>query len=115
MYNIQFSDYFKRDLQNTQNYIIEKFKNPQAAADLLDGIYEKVDRLIERPYLYSLYTPLKKLENEYRSFSVGSYLVLYWVEDYVKNDKEIRNVVIEAILNQRQNTFQTMKVREKEN
>lgn len=113
MFNVQFSDYFNRDLQSTEDYIIEKFRNPQAAADLLDGISEKIDSLMEYPYLYPVYTPLKKLENEYRSFTVGNYLVLYLVEDYVFNGEEIKNVVIEAILNQRQNTFQTMKVRER--
>lgn len=111
MFNIQFSDYFKRDLQYTQEYIIDHFKNPQAAADLLDEMDEKIERLIERPYIYSVYNPLKELKNEYRNFSVGNYLIFYRIEDYHEGEKDIRNVVIEAMFNEKQNVLSTMKRR----
>lgn len=70
---------------------------------------EKIERLIERPYIYSVYNPLKELKNEYRNFSVGSYLIFYRIEDYHDEEKDIRNVVIQAILKEKQNPLSTIK------
>lgn len=70
---------------------------------------EKIERLIERPYIYSVYNPLKELKNEYRNFSVGSYLIFYRIEDYHDEEKDIRNVVIQASLKEKQNPLSTIK------
>ena len=51
-YNLIITDKADELIDERVNYLIKKFKNPQAAAHLLDGIAGIYDRMEDNPYQF---------------------------------------------------------------
>ena len=84
MYDIKFLESAQFDILEIANHITNELLNPIAADNLAKEIIESANRLIDFPYIFPIYSPLDKLEKEYRKFSVKNYFVFYYVEEESK-------------------------------
>ena len=91
MYRVVISPSANADLVGILNYIVQEFKNPQAASTLAEGIERCYADLAEMPSAHALCDdPVLRLVG-YRKYPVGNYLVIFRV---VENVQEVRVVHI---------------------
>jgi toxin ParE1/3/4 len=69
------------DLLEIFNYVVQEFKSPQTANDLLNKIDESISNLKYFPYSGKKYITTGILKNEYRYLMVNHFLVFYTVYD----------------------------------
>ena len=81
VYNIISTDEMDRLLDSCVKYLLEKFKNEQAAKHLLDGVSEIYDKLERNPNIYSLSEDpfMKTLDYHEAKISGMDYLIVYKV------------------------------------
>ena len=70
------------DLTSIVAYLVSELYNPDAAANLLDEIEKRYAVLEENPFLYARCTHPLLLPGEYRKVVIGSYLLIYHVEEF---------------------------------
>lgn len=90
MYKINYLPLAQQDLINIASYLAEVLKAPKAAIDFIDAVEIGIKRLAEFPFSCRVYTPINKLETEYRMLQVKNYAVLYTI---VEQTVEIHRVV----------------------
>ena len=84
MYTVEFLQTAFDDLKEITLYISKELSNPEAAYKLAEAIVEKANTLTDFPYGRPVYTPLRQLENEYRTIYVNNYTLFYWIEEKKK-------------------------------
>ena len=65
-------------------YISKKLKNPSAANNLAEEMFEAIEKTKDFPYANSALVPIRPLRFEYRKLMVGNYMILYRVEETEK-------------------------------
>ena len=82
-YNLIISDRADKLIDERVDYLINKFKNPQAAIHLLDGISEIYDRLEENPYQFSDSRDELLLKQGYKEALISDmkYKILFRIEN----------------------------------
>jgi plasmid stabilization system protein ParE len=80
-YKIEFLPTADRDLAEIFSYIAVDLAAPQAAANFLEKFGQAIQALDTFPYAYPVYhsAEIHTEPFEFRSLSVGSYLVFYYV------------------------------------
>lgn len=86
MYKIEYLQTALDDLKEITLYISKELSNPETAYKFAKTIIEKADTLSDFPYGRPVYTPLKKLEKEYRTIYINNYTLFYWIEE---NEKKV--------------------------
>ena len=69
------------DLDEILTYIAETLFNPQAASDFADELDKKYDALEKNPLMFALSQNERLAQLGYRRFVVGSYVILYLVDE----------------------------------
>ena len=87
MYKVVISPSANADLFNALKYIVYELKNPQAAANLADGIERCYADLEEFPAAHELCRDPVLRRIGYRRYAVGNYLVIFRI---VENAQEVR-------------------------
>ncbi len=87
MYKVVISPSANADLFNALKYIAYELKNPQAAANLADGIERCYADLEEFPAAHELCRDPVLRRIGYRRYAVGNYLVIFRI---VENAQEVR-------------------------
>lgn len=89
MYNIIFAPQFKRDLDETFEYISNSLASPQAAKKLMSEIDSSIVRTTDEPYLYPLCPePLNTLG--LRKIVIKNYIAVYYVDENKKSVNFLR-------------------------
>lgn len=87
-YNVEILETADKDITEIARYINEQLKNPTAAENLVNKIYDTVISLADFPYSYVLYYPIdksKQLKREYRKIPIDNYLLFYYVSEETKS------------------------------
>ena len=79
MYRIEFLPIAKKDIDDIIYYISHKLKIINASKKLRDLFMSSLDNIAEFPYGCSVYKPIGKLKNEYRSYRVKNFLMFYTI------------------------------------
>lgn len=82
-YKIVLTDMAKDDLEETYNYISNNLKEPNIANKLMDKIEKDILKLKQFPFAYSE-IHIKPKNKIYRRLVTGNYVVLYRVEEEIK-------------------------------
>lgn len=89
MYNIIFAPQFKRDLEETFEYISNSLASPQAAKRLMSEFDSSIVRTADEPYLYPLCPePLNTLG--LRKIVIKNYIAVYYVNENTKSVNFLR-------------------------
>lgn len=89
MYNIIFAPQFKRDLDETFEYISNSLTSPQAAKKLMTKIDSCIVRTADEPFLYPLCPePLNTLG--LRKIVIKNYIAVYYVDENKKSVNFLR-------------------------
>lgn len=89
MYNIIFAPQFKRDLEETFEYISNSLASPQAAKRLMSEIDSSIVRTADEPYLYPFCPePLNTLG--LRKIVIKNYIAVYYVNENTKSVNFLR-------------------------
>ena len=97
MYQLEFLPIARQDLIEIVQYITVKLKNPDVADRLAEQIIEAAEDLTDFPYRNPVFSPIRPLSHEYRTASVGNYLLFYRVVE------EEQRILISRILYNRRN------------
>lgn len=97
MYQLEFLPIARQDLIEIVQYITVKLKNPEAADRLAEDIISAVEALTDFPYRNPVFSPIRPLSFEYRTASVGNYLLFYRVSE------EEQQILVSRILYNRRN------------
>ena len=100
MYNIVFSPYAIRDLEETKEYIAKELCNDQAAMKTVSEILRKIRTLSKFPESAPLLSSIVGFDTNYRFLVCGNYIAFYRFEE-----KEVR---IARILYGRRNFMQIL-------
>ena len=84
MYKVVISPSANADLFNALKYIAYELKNPQAAANLADGIERCYADLEEFPAAHELCRDPVLSRTGYRRYAVDNYLVIFRIVEDVK-------------------------------
>lgn len=87
-YNVEILETAQNDIIEISLYISEQLKNPTAAENLVDKIYDMAESLADFPHSYALYYPIdnaKQLKREYRKIPIDNYLLFYHVNEKTKS------------------------------
>ena len=87
MYKVVISPSANADLFNALKYITFELENPQAAANLADGIEKCYTELEEFPTAHELCRDSVLARAGYRKYAVGNYLVIFRI---VEEMQEVR-------------------------
>lgn len=90
MYKLKISPEAKNDLIEIKGYIFQELCNPQAAANLVSKITEKIRGLSKHPEIGAPLSSVLDIETGYRFLVCANYLIFYRYED--------RNVFVSRIL-----------------
>ncbi len=89
-YKVIETESFKKSLNETFDYINEKFRNPIIIRDILD-IIDSVSKLLQIfPDMFAVFEPSYKLEKELRKFPVKDYYVFYTIDDSLQEIQYIK-------------------------
>ena len=80
-YKVKITESADRDLDEILTYIAESLANPKAATDFADTLNERYATLEHHPLMFELSRNKRLANMGYRRFVVGSYVVLYLVDD----------------------------------
>jgi len=94
-YEVLVSEAAGRDTDDILMYLIEELGSKKAATDFIDALDEKYAILEEHPYVFELSRNERLAIIGYHRFVVGSYVVLYLVNE------DQQNVVIARIFHGR--------------
>ena len=97
MYQLEFLPIAKQDMDEIAIYIAQKLRNFTAAKKLVNEIINATERLIDFPYMYSVYRTIRAVENEHRKLIVKNYIVFYSVNE------EDKKIVITRVIYARHN------------
>jgi addiction module RelE/StbE family toxin len=81
MFNLSFSKIIDGDINSCYNYIKDSLQSPMAAENLMEELYEKLNRLKENPYSKPLVHDELLASLGIRSIKVKNYLLFYSVEE----------------------------------
>ncbi len=81
MYRIEFLPIAKKDIDDIIYYVSHELKNITASKKLRDLFMSSLDHIVEFPYGCSIYKPIGKLKNEYRSYRVKKFLMFYTINE----------------------------------
>lgn len=81
MYKVEYLPIALRDMVEIAEYISFELSNPMAADRLSEEMIEAGNRLVEFPYSYPAYIPIRPLKHEYRKLLVQNYILFYWVDE----------------------------------
>ncbi len=84
MYKIIMTKAFECDVEETLEYISNKFYNPTAAQRLLNSISDKISLIEENPLIFPLYHDDKLAKQNYRFAVVNRYLLFYKANEIEK-------------------------------
>ena len=87
-YNVEILETAQNDIIEISLYIGEQLKNPTAAENLVDKIYDMAASLADFPHSHILYYPIdkeKRLKREYRKIPIDNYLLFYHVNEKTKS------------------------------
>lgn len=97
MYNLEFLELAKSDIQNIAYYITNILKNPSAAYKVVKRIVEESKNIVIFPYGSSIYKNDNTLKNEYRIMKVKKYLIFYTI------DESNKKIVVARVLYEKMN------------
>ena len=80
-YRVRITESADRDLEEIIAYIAIKLANPKAATDFVTALEERYTTLEDHPLMYELSQNDRLSEQGYHRFVVGSYIVLYLVDE----------------------------------
>lgn len=89
MYKLEFLSLAKEDMDNIINYISHELKNKNAALNLANDFINQTNNILLFPYSNPIYSPFKKLKNEYRVDKIKNFLMFYIINE----DKKIITIV----------------------
>lgn len=81
MYKIKMLDSALDSLDENMTYLVRKLKNQAAARTMKAKINESLSRAGMFPYAAPAFNKVYKMRHEYRKLIVGSYIILYWVDE----------------------------------
>jgi len=84
MYKLEILPIAKKDMDDIIYYISHNLKNMIASQKMVDSFTKGIDSILEFLYSNSIYRTIKLLENEYRSFKVKNFLILYTINEKEK-------------------------------
>lgn len=80
MYKVQYLPAAHKDIREAIGYVANDLSAPTTARKLYNEINEKIETLLEYPYMYPLYLCEGNLLDEIRFLSIGNYLMFYTVK-----------------------------------
>lgn len=80
-YRLSYLPLFYEDLDEKVMYIVEKFKNPKAANDLLDKVEKAILERLPVAESFEVYHSIKERKYTYYRIYVGNYVIYYVVID----------------------------------
>ena len=94
-YNIEYSKEAKQDLIGIKQYIKYNLQEPEIAKKLISKIRTEINKLKDKPEIYTIIDDdiIKKLE--IRKLIVDNYIIFYRIKD--------NNIQIVRIMNERRN------------
>ena len=89
-YRVIVTETADRDTDEILTYISEKLANPKAAVDFADSLEERYTALEQHPLMFEMSRNERLASMGYRRFIVGNYVVLYLVNDEIKEVTIVR-------------------------
>ena len=90
MVKIRYSAAAVQDLEQIGDHIAEVLKNSAAALNILNGIQDSIENLVDFPHIGTQLSSIVEMETDYRFLVCGNCLVFYRVQrDYVYIDRVI--------------------------
>ncbi|MCL2130476.1 MAG: type II toxin-antitoxin system RelE/ParE family toxin [Treponema sp.] len=90
MYKIRYLPLALEDLKDIIRYIANTLEAPRAALSLVNKIDKELKKVSANPFRCHVYTPLAKLQYEYRVLNIDNYSLFYVIE---KEKVEIHRVL----------------------
>lgn len=84
MYTLEFLPIATLDINNIVYYISHNLNNNKAARELIKTFNKSFYNIVEFPYGCSIYSPTKKLKNDYRSYKVKNFHMFYTINEKTK-------------------------------
>lgn len=81
MYKVEYLPIAQQDIADIATYIARNLSNPTAAEKLVSEMVSAASKLVDFPYIYPTFTPIKPLAHEFRKLIVKNYIMFYWVEE----------------------------------
>ena len=84
MYRLEYLPIAKQDMMDIVRYISYELSNPVAAERLANEMIKTAETLVDFPYAYSTYHPIRLLRQEYHCLLVQNYFMFYFVDEAQK-------------------------------
>lgn len=103
MYKLTYLEVAKNDIEHIAYYISHNLNNKTAARNLLNKLFEDINKISIFPYGNPEYKPIKKLKYKYRKVKVKNFLVFYTVAESEKK------IIIVRVLYKKMNIQKILK------
>ena len=80
-YQINLTDDFLEEFEETCNYILYNLKALNASDKLRESVIDKIYSLRKEPRMYAQINKLSKAKSTYRKIVINNYIILYTVDD----------------------------------
>ena len=85
MYKLEFLSLAKEDIDDIIYYISHELKNKNAALNLANDFINQTNNILLFPYSNPVYSPSKKLKQQYRINKIKNFLMFYVIDEKEKN------------------------------